>query len=77
MGSPPLDFCTSVSEARLDVQGIVERAPEYAAAGVTWIRVILAGPTMRESIRQNGGVQRSPCSGIGRNEDRLAFTGLA
>jgi probable F420-dependent oxidoreductase len=52
MGSPPLDFCTSVFETRLGAQGIVERAPEYAAAGVTWIRVILAGPTMRESIRQ-------------------------
>lgn len=52
LGKPPLDFCTSIFEKRSDVRETVELTPVYAAAGVTWIRVMLGGSTMSESIKR-------------------------
>jgi probable F420-dependent oxidoreductase len=49
-GKPPLDICTSIFEDQREPEAAVARVPDYAEAGVTWIRVGLGGASLESAI---------------------------
>jgi probable F420-dependent oxidoreductase len=49
-GKPPLDICTSIFEGDRDPEAALALVPDYAAAGVSWVRIMMGGPTLDEAI---------------------------